>query len=72
MGTAIAKSLDGFTAVAPKSAARIVDTMPDGIVIKVQVTDQMLGALVRGTSNSITVAIVGEEYTEALRLGGAL
>lgn len=75
MGVAIAKSPDGYTAVAGKTRAMVVradvtDALPDQVTVRIDVSDELLGALVRDRSNYFVAVIAGEEWREAVRANG--
>jgi hypothetical protein len=62
MGTGIAKAADGFTAVAPKVRATVLDSSAHGLItFKVPITDALAGAILRGKADHIIVSFSGEE-----------
>lgn len=65
MGTAIAKDDTGVLGVA-RSNAYLLDCLADQMTFRVNITDEMLGALVRGKSSHLIVSVVGEDIRAAL------
>ena len=47
--------------------AQVVDAFPDGVVVEVKVSDELLGALLRGRVDHFLVSIIGDEWEDALR-----
>ncbi len=66
MATAIPKSADR-SAVGARARARVVDATRDGVVVQVDVTDELLGQLIRGRVDHIIVSIIGDEWMDAQR-----
>jgi hypothetical protein len=75
MGVAIAKKHDGVTAAAGKTRAMVVtaevtDGLPDQVYLRIEVTDELLGALVRDRGNYFIASVAGAEWREAVRANG--
>ena len=66
MGSATAKTAQ-HRAAAPRMRATVVDAFPDGVVVEVKVSDELLGALLRGRVDHFLVSIIGDEWEDALR-----
>ena len=66
MGSAVAKDENG-RAVAPRVRAMVIDALEDQVTVRIDVSDELLGALVRDRSNYFVASIAGAEWREALR-----
>ena len=58
MATAIAKDAKG-RAVTARVRADVIDKWDDGIVVRVKITPELIGQLVRGNVEELIVSIVG-------------
>lgn len=58
MATAIAKDSSG-RAVAARVRADVIDKWDDGIVVRVKITPELVGQLVRGNVEELIVSSVG-------------
>ena len=65
MSTAVAKLQDSHHAVA-KTSSKVIDAGRDAVLVRVDLTDALLGAIFRGTADHIIVSIVGSEWTRAV------
>jgi hypothetical protein len=66
MGVAIAKTETGLAAAPRTSAYQVLDVLPDQLTFRVNVTDELLGALVRSRATHFTVSIVGEDIRRSI------
>ena len=58
MATAVAKDAKG-RAVAARVRADVIDKWDDGIVVRVKITPELIGQLVRGNVEELIVSSVG-------------
>ena len=64
MATAMPKTADKKAAGA-RARASIVDATRDGVTVRVDVTDELLGQLMRGRVDHFLVSIIGREWLDA-------
>ena len=64
MAIAMPKTAENRAAGA-RARASIVDAMSDGVIVSVDVTDELLGQLLRGRVDHILVSIIGQEWLDA-------
>lgn len=60
------KKADGYTAAGPAVRAEVVDVLPSMVTVKIAVTDELLGAMMRGKVDHFIVAIAGKEIRAAI------
>ena len=68
MPRAVPKAANGRTPAGNVCPSVVVDSWPDGVVVKVLVSDELLGAMMRGKVDHFLVAIIGDEWERHLKL----
>jgi hypothetical protein len=63
MATAIAKDAKG-RAVAARVRAAVIDKWDDGIVVRVKITPELIGQLIRGNVEELIISSVGPNTRE--------